>query len=60
MKKEQTVVPARERLVKKLVLNKETIRILTDREMMEVEGASCPKFETTCPVTLTCPSTLDC
>jgi len=28
-------------LEKKLTLNKETIRVLTDREMMEVEGATC-------------------
>jgi len=28
-------------LEKKLTLNKETIRVLTDHEMMEVEGATC-------------------
>ncbi len=28
-------------LEKKLILNKETIRVLTEREMMEVEGATC-------------------
>jgi len=32
---------ARTTLEKKLTLNKETIRVLTDREMMEVEGATC-------------------
>jgi hypothetical protein len=59
MKKEQTVVPARDRLEKKLVLNKETIRILTDREMMDVEGASCPA--TVNPKLSLCPvATYDC
>jgi hypothetical protein len=42
MKKEETLAPARPRMPRKLVLNKETIRVLTDGEMMEVQGASCP------------------
>jgi len=33
-------------LEKKLTLNKETIRVLTDREMMEVEGATCLRRST--------------
>ncbi len=39
------------KLEKKLTLNKETIRVLTEREMMEVEGATCGIRHpaTTCP-----------
>ncbi len=46
-------------LEKKLTLNKETIRVLTDREMMEVEGATCPNVHpvSTC---LSGPPTVQC
>jgi hypothetical protein len=39
---------AERRLKKKLVLNKETIRVLTDREMMDVQGATCGSPRSTC------------
>jgi hypothetical protein len=35
-------------LEKKLTLNKETIRVLTDREMMDVEGGTCGNVRSTC------------
>jgi hypothetical protein len=58
--KEQTTVPVRPPLEKKLALNKETIRVLTDREMREVEGATCPKhLQSTC-VPLSQPGNLTC
>jgi hypothetical protein len=36
------------KLPKKLTLNKETIRVLTYREMMEVQGATCNNPRSTC------------
>jgi hypothetical protein len=47
----ETKEQGRQELEKKLVLNKETIRILTDREMMEVQGATCGNVHpaSTCP-----------
>jgi hypothetical protein len=57
--KEETPVPVRSQLDKKLALNKETIRILTDREMMQVEAATCLR-RTTCPVGLTQPGSPYC
>lgn len=39
--KNENPVPARPQASNKLVLNKETIRILSEREMMEVQGATC-------------------
>jgi hypothetical protein len=60
--KEETPVPVRSPLAKKLTLNKETIRVLTDREMMEVEGATCPGVHprSTCPIGLTQPGFTNC
>jgi hypothetical protein len=57
--KEEKIVPVRPALEKKLALNKETIRVLTDREMMAVEGATCLR-RTTCPVGLTSPGGVNC
>jgi hypothetical protein len=55
VEEKQAIVRAK--LEKKLALNKETIRILTEREMIEVEGATCPNVHpaSTCPVGLTQP-----
>lgn len=57
--KEETEVPVERKWEKKLALNKETIRVLTDREMMEVEGATCLR-RTTCPVGITSPGSAYC
>lgn len=60
MKKEETLAPARPQLPKKLALNKETIRVLTDREMMEVQGASCAHGSTCVSGPPTTPGTPGC
>jgi hypothetical protein len=57
--KEETKVPVEPKLEKKLALNKETIRVLTDREMREVEGATCLR-RTTCPLGPTDPGGVNC
>jgi hypothetical protein len=56
---EKTAAAKRE---KKLVLNKETIRILTDQEMMDVEAATCPGVHprSTCRDQYTQPGQLTC
>jgi hypothetical protein len=60
--KEQTAVPIRPPLEKKLALNKETIRILTDREMVGVEAATCPGVHprSTCRDQYSVPGQLTC
>jgi hypothetical protein len=43
---ETAVQPKPER--NKLTLNKETVRVLTDREMLDVEGGTCGSPHSTC------------
>jgi natural product precursor len=46
------------KLNKKLTLHKETIRVLTDKELAEVEGGggrcTCGNPRSTCPIFYTC------
>lgn len=52
----------RPKLAKKLTLNKETIRVLTDREMLDVEGGTCNNPRSTCSVFFTqgCNTSVTC
>jgi hypothetical protein len=57
---EQEKEQPKPKVSKKLVLNKETIRVLTEEEMAQVEGATCGNRRSTCPDYYTIPPNALC